>query len=129
MQAMFHNAAFLAGGVPVWDIRQSFGTTDMLVCNCARGADLAAVLDGGTVALMRGHGSIACGETLQLAVYRAVYTEVNARIQHWTQALAADGEMAALSPEEGTLADVANSGASLRAWELWRSEVRGTTGW
>jgi ribulose-5-phosphate 4-epimerase/fuculose-1-phosphate aldolase len=129
MQAMFHNAAFLAGGVPVWDIRQGFGTTDMLVCDCARGADLAAVLDGGTVALMRGHGSIACGKTLQLAVFRAVYTEVNARIQHWTQALAAGGEMAALSPEEGTLADVANSGASLRAWELWRSEVRGTTGW
>jgi ribulose-5-phosphate 4-epimerase/fuculose-1-phosphate aldolase len=129
MQAMFHNAAFLAKGVPVWDIRKGFGTTDMLVCDCSRGADLAAMLDGGWVALMRAHGSIACGKTLELAVFRAVYTEVNARIQHWSQALAAGGDIAALSAEEGALADVANGGGSLRAWELWRSEVRSSAGW
>ena len=32
-----YNAAFLAKGVPVFDIRQSFGMTDMLVCDCAKG--------------------------------------------------------------------------------------------
>jgi HCOMODA/2-hydroxy-3-carboxy-muconic semialdehyde decarboxylase len=31
LQPMFHNAAFLAAGVPVWDIRGEFGETDMLV--------------------------------------------------------------------------------------------------
>ena len=44
MKAMFHNAAFLANGVPVFDIRQSFGMTDMLVCDCAKGLALAATL-------------------------------------------------------------------------------------
>src|SRR2546426_4046194 len=29
MQAMFHNAAFIAEGVPVFDIRKRFGATDM----------------------------------------------------------------------------------------------------
>lgn len=37
LRAMFHNAAFLAAGTPVWDIRRDFGETDMLVRDAARG--------------------------------------------------------------------------------------------
>src|SRR5690349_14694049 len=33
LRAIYHNAAFLAGGVPVFDIRKAFGTTNMLVRN------------------------------------------------------------------------------------------------
>jgi HCOMODA/2-hydroxy-3-carboxy-muconic semialdehyde decarboxylase len=87
MQAMFHNAAFLAAGVPVFDIREKFGATDMLVGNPAKGVALARVMGKRDVVLMRAHGSVACGPSLQAAVFRAVYTEVNARIQHWTNAL------------------------------------------
>src|SRR5262249_24330873 len=87
MQAMFHTAAFLAAGVPVFDIREKFGATDMLVGNPAKGVALASVMGRNDVVLMRAHGSVACGATLQTAVFRAVYTEVNARIQHWTIAL------------------------------------------
>ena len=83
MKAMFHNAAFLAAGVPVFDIADKFGDTDMLVCDCVKGEALAEVLKDKDVALMRAHGSVACGPTLQTAVFRAVYTEVNARIQHF----------------------------------------------
>lgn len=129
MRAMFHNAAFLAEGVPVFDIRDEFGTTDMLVCDCVRGNALARCLGGRPVALMRAHGMVACGPTLDLAVFRAVYTEVNARMQHWAVALADGGPVEALEEGEGRLADVANEGAARRAWELWRAEVRERTGW
>lgn len=135
MQAMFHNAAFLAAGVPVFDIREKFGVTDMLIGDGARGAELARSMGGTDVVLMRAHGGVACGATLQAAVFRAVYTEVNARIQHWTTALAmsatpGDGaNMAALSEEEGRLADGLNQGASLRAWDLWRAQVRAQVNW
>src|SRR6058998_1078983 len=108
LQAMFHNAAFLAAGVPVFDIREKFGATDMLVGNREKGVELASVLDNKDIVLMRAHGSVACGPTLQTAVFRAVYTEVNARIQHWTIALAAQAKgagIAALDTEEGRLAD------------------------
>ena len=124
MQAMFHNAAFLAAGVPVFDIREKFGATDMLVGNTAKGVALANVMGRRDVVLMRAHGSVACGPNLQAAVFRAVYTEVNARIQHWTTALGRGGEAAALDAEEGRLADAVNEKAALRAWELWRSNVR-----
>ncbi len=43
MQAMFHNAAFIAAGVPVFDIRRKFGATDMLVSDGAKGVALAKV--------------------------------------------------------------------------------------
>jgi HCOMODA/2-hydroxy-3-carboxy-muconic semialdehyde decarboxylase len=129
MQATFHNAAFLARGVPVFDISDRFGETDMLVCDCTRGVALAETLGEADVALMRAHGSVACGPTLQLAVFRAVYTEVSARVQHWAAALSGGAPLAALSPGEGALADGPNQGAGMRAWDLWRHEVREATGW
>ncbi len=129
MQAMFHNAAFLAAGVPVFDIREKFGATDMLIGNGAKGVALAQSMGKKDIALMRAHGSVACGPTLQTAVFRAVYTEVNARVQHWTQALGGGAPMAALDSEEGLLADAVNQTAGMRAWDLWRSQVRAAAGW
>ena len=129
MQAMFHNAAFLAQGVPVFDIRAKFGATDMLVGNGRKGEALAESLGDKCVVLMRAHGSVACGPSLQTAVFRAVYTEVNARIQHWAAALAAGEPLAGLDEEEGLLADTVNQGAGLRAWDLWRSQVLAQVGW
>ena len=129
MQAMFHNAAFLAAGVPVFDIKEKFGATDMLISNGAKGVALAAAMGNKDIALMRAHGSVACGPTLQTAVFRAVYTEVNARIQHWTLALAGGKPMAVLDSQEGRLADVINQTAGLRAWDLWRTQVRAQVGW
>ena len=129
MQAMFHNAAFLAAGVPVFDIREKFGATDMLVCDGAKGVALAEALGDKDIALMRAHGSVACGPTLQTAVFRAVYTEVNARVQHWTVALSGGSPIAALEDEEGRLADVPNQTAGKRAWDLWRAQVRAQVDW
>jgi HCOMODA/2-hydroxy-3-carboxy-muconic semialdehyde decarboxylase len=132
MQAMFHNAAFIAAGVPVFDIHEKFGATDMLVGNPAKGAALAAALGSKDIVLMRAHGSVACGPTLERAVFRAVYTEINARIQHWTMALALSREserIAALDAEEGRLADAINEKGCMRAWELWREEVRSRVNW
>lgn len=129
MQAMFHNAAFIAAGVPVFDIREKFGATDMLIGNGAKGVALAAVMGKNDIALMRAHGSVACGPSLQTAVFRAVYTEVNARVQHWTLALGGGAPMAALDRDEGMLADAVNQTTSMRAWDLWRTQIRAEAGW
>ena len=129
MQAMFHNGAFVAAGVPVFDIRKKFGNTDMLVSDGAKGVALAQAMGKKDLALMRAHGSVACGPTLQTAVFRAVYTEVNARIQHMTLALGKGATIAALNEEEGKLADVINQTAGMRAWHLWREQTRAQVGW
>src|ERR1700760_1380134 len=61
LRALFHNAAFLAGGVPVWDIAREFGTTDMLVRDNGIGKSLARTLGDKSVVLMRGHGDATVG--------------------------------------------------------------------
>jgi ribulose-5-phosphate 4-epimerase/fuculose-1-phosphate aldolase len=102
----------------------------MLVGNDEKGVALCEVMGNHDVVLMRAHGSVACGPTLQAAVFRAVYTEVNARVQHYTVALGNGAPMAALTEEgEGRLADAVNQTAGMRAWNLWRTQVRAEFGW
>jgi HCOMODA/2-hydroxy-3-carboxy-muconic semialdehyde decarboxylase len=129
VHAMFHNAAFLACGVPTFDIRDEFGATDLLISERAKGKALADTLGATNVVLLRAHGSVACGPTLPIAVFRAVYTEVNARIQTTTLGLMPLDEVAFLDEEEGRLADVPNQTAGIRAWHLWRTTIRNQTGW
>jgi HCOMODA/2-hydroxy-3-carboxy-muconic semialdehyde decarboxylase len=123
MKAMFHNAAFIAEGAPVFDISEKFGATDMLVGNGEKGVELARVLGNKPVVLMRAHGSVAVGPSLQQAVFRAVYTEVNARLQTTATLLGGGQPLAALDPQEGRLADAVNMGAGARAWDLWKRRV------
>ena len=94
LRAVFHNAAFLAAGAPVWDIRKDFGETDMLVRNGAIGKSLALTLADRPVVLMRGHGDVAVGPSVKMAVFRAYYTDVDAKLQ--SQALALGGERGGL---------------------------------
>jgi ribulose-5-phosphate 4-epimerase/fuculose-1-phosphate aldolase len=121
MRAMYHNAAFLAAGVPVFDIREKFGVTDIVVSTAAKGAALAQVLADKPVALLRAHGMVVVGPTLPVAVFRAIFTDISARIQH--QALALGGPLAALDAEEGRLADVVNVQTVGRSWDLWKQRV------
>jgi ribulose-5-phosphate 4-epimerase/fuculose-1-phosphate aldolase len=121
LRAMFHNPAFLAVGVPVWDIRKDFGETSMLVANAALGKSLAETLSDKPVVLMRGHGDVAVGPTTKMAVFRAYYTDVNAKLQ--AQALALGGEPNYLTPGEGVKADQTNFAVMDRIWNLWRMRI------
>jgi len=121
LRAVFHNAAFLAAGAPVWDIRKDFGETDMLVRNAAIGKALALTLADKPVVLMRGHGDVAVGPSVKLAVFRAYYTDVNARLQ--SQAIALGGDANYLTPGEGAKADTVNLAIVDRIWNLWKMRV------
>lgn len=121
MRAMYHNAAFLAEGVPVFDIRERFGATDMVISDRDRGAALAEVLADKSVALLRAHGLVIVGPTIQAAVARSIYTELSARMQ--LQATMLGGPIAALDEEEGRLADAVNLKTVGRTWELWKKRV------
>ena len=121
MVATYHNAAFLAAGVPVFDIRDKFGVTDIVVSTPEKGAALAEVLADKAVALLRAHGVVVVGPNLRAAVFRAVFTEVSARIQ--LQAAILGGPIYALEADEGELADAVNLATDGRAWELWKKRV------
>jgi HCOMODA/2-hydroxy-3-carboxy-muconic semialdehyde decarboxylase len=78
-------------------------------------------LGASRVVLMRGHGCTVVGPSLQVAVFRAVYTEVNAKLL--LQALPL-GDTVALTPEEADSTRITNEGQVLRPWELWREQAR-----
>jgi len=121
MRPIYHLSSFLAPDVPIFEIRKAGGTTDMLVGNPRLGKALAQTLGDRPVALMRGHGDVVVASKLSLAVFRAIYTEVNARLQ--TQAVALGGPINFLEPEEAARATAVNEQAHLRAWELWRRDA------
>lgn len=121
MLATYHNAAFLASGVPVFDIRARFGVTDIVINTRERGAALAEALADKSVLLLRAHGFVAVGPSVQAAVFRAVFTEISARVQ--LQAALLGGPIAALDAEEGRKADAINLATLGRSWELWRRRV------
>jgi ribulose-5-phosphate 4-epimerase/fuculose-1-phosphate aldolase len=121
MRATYHNAAFLAAGVPVFDIRDRFGATDIVISSADRGAALAEALGDKNVLLLRAHGFVAVAPTIQSAVFRAIFTEVSARVQ--LQAAALGGPIAALDEEEGRKADAINLATVGRSWELWKKRV------
>jgi HCOMODA/2-hydroxy-3-carboxy-muconic semialdehyde decarboxylase len=121
MLATYHNAAFLAAGVPVFDIREQFGSSDIVINSAARGAALARALGDKAVVLLRAHGFVAVGPSIQAAVFRAIFTEVSARVQ--LQAAMLGGPIAALDAEEGRQADAINLATHGRSWELWKKRV------
>jgi len=122
LKPMNHIAGFLGGGAPVFEIRDTAGpASDMLVRNQALGHALGLTLGSGhVVALMRGHGSVAAGQSIRHAVFRAVYTEVNARVQSEAMKL---GTPEYLNTEEARAAMKANDGLVDRPWELWKRRV------
>ena len=121
MRATYHNAAFLAEGVPVFDIRERFGATDIVINSAERGDALAEALGEKSVVLLRAHGVVVVGPSLEAAVFRAVFTEVSARVQ--LQAALLGGPIAALDVEEGRKADAINLATLGRSWELWKGRV------
>jgi ribulose-5-phosphate 4-epimerase/fuculose-1-phosphate aldolase len=121
LRPIFHNPSFLGAGVPVWDVRKDFGETDMLVSNNAMGKSLALALADKPVLLMRGHGDVAVGPSVKMAVFRAYYTDVNAKLQ--LQALGLGGEVTYLTPEESAKADTINFKVIDRIWNLWKMRV------
>jgi Ribulose-5-phosphate 4-epimerase and related epimerases and aldolases len=122
LRAVSHMAGFLGGGTPVFEIRDTAGNgTDLLIGRKELGTALAKSLGDRWVVLMRGHGAVAVGHTLPMAVHRAVFTEMNARVQ--AQAIQL-GECTYLTAEEAESALASNDGQITRAWDLWRMESR-----
>jgi ribulose-5-phosphate 4-epimerase/fuculose-1-phosphate aldolase len=124
LRPICHMCGFLGRGAPVFEIRDVAGDgADLLVRDPALGAALARSLGDAAVVLMRGHGVTVVGETLRQTVFRAVYTELGARLQAEALRL---GPVAYLSAAEARAAAKTNDLQIDRAWSLWRAQARQT---
>jgi HCOMODA/2-hydroxy-3-carboxy-muconic semialdehyde decarboxylase len=124
LRPVIHSGSFIGAHVPVWDIADKFGDTNLLVTNMAQGRDLATCLGSNNVALMRGHGFASAGRSLIEVVRMSVYLPRNARALLRAKQLG--GEVKYLRQGE---IDARNRGYSpyspetWRAWEYWANKA------
>jgi ribulose-5-phosphate 4-epimerase/fuculose-1-phosphate aldolase len=122
LKAISHMGGFIGEGAPVFEIRDTVPASDMLVRTPELGAALAKALGTHGMVLMRGHGATMVGFSVRQAVYRAIYAELNARLQSEALRLGAPNY---LTREEAAGAALANDNNMERAWDLWVRAVRG----
>jgi ribulose-5-phosphate 4-epimerase/fuculose-1-phosphate aldolase len=121
-EPVFHLGATMGRHVPVWDARDEFGNTALIVDSSAQGASLARTMDRNWTVLMRRHGVVTAGRSLEELVFRTIYSARNAALYIQAKSL---GEISALNEEEAQLASDYNlrDGPLSRAWELWNSRL------
>jgi HCOMODA/2-hydroxy-3-carboxy-muconic semialdehyde decarboxylase len=114
-----HMCGFLGNGAAHFEIRDFAGeSTDLLIRNAMLGNALAGTLRDNNAVLMRGHGSTVVGVTLKQVVYRAIYTEINARLLSDALKL---GAVEYLTPAEAHATMTTNEGQLERPWAFWKS--------
>ena len=124
LKPVIHSGSFIGMNVPVWDIADKFGDTNVLVTNMAQARDLGKCLAKNNVALMRGHGFAAAARSLIEVVRMSVYLPLNAR--DLLRAKHLGGRIKYLSQGE---IDARNRGYSpystetWRAWEYWANKA------
>jgi len=119
MRPVLHVASVIGAEVPIWEIREEFGNTNLLVTDNERGKSLARAFGQGRAVLMRGHGASVGAHSLKACVYVSIYLMVNAELVREAKKLG--GEIKYLNPGEIKLLDTMNfSEPPLeRAWEYW----------
>ena len=117
LQPMHHMGSFIGAGVPVFEIRNAGGETDMLIRTPALGRALAQTLASKSAVLMRGHGAAVVASSLHVVVGRSYYLNLNARLQ--MQALQLGGKVNYLDSEESKKAVIDYE----RSWDTWKRNV------
>ncbi len=121
LRPIYHMGSFLWSGAPVFEIRNEKPDNDLLIRDRPLGKALAGTLGKCNCVLMRGHGMSVIGDSVPEVVFRAIYTEMNARMQ--LQATQLEGPIEFLSDEEGRRSTASNRGTIERPWELWKKSA------
>jgi ribulose-5-phosphate 4-epimerase/fuculose-1-phosphate aldolase len=121
LMPMYQMTGYMGSGVPLFDIRQAVGMTNMLISDPVRAKALVQKLADKPAVLMRGHGGVVTGSSLAQAVGRSVYMRVNAELQ--VQVLGK--KITYLAPEEAKLA---SDNDYPKDWEMWKRKVAAQRG-
>jgi HCOMODA/2-hydroxy-3-carboxy-muconic semialdehyde decarboxylase len=124
LRPMYHRAAFIAAGIPIFEMREDFGMTDMLIRNGTHGTALARSIADRPAVLMRGHGATVVAPSLPRLVSRAIFLALNATLQMQAMLMTRDGgPIVFLDPEEARLIEQREGYGLGRAWEAWKRKA------
>ena len=123
LRPLYHRAAFIALGVPIFEIRDAAGMTDLLIRDAALGRALAVSLADKPAVLMRGHGATIVAPTLPRLVGRSIFLALNATLQAQATLMAQGGPINFLDAEEARLIEAREGYGLGRAWEAWKRKA------
>ena len=145
LRPLMHKTGFLGEQVPNWDIALAYTSAHqpqkrhLLVNDYALGASLAAAAEKPSgqypyhkVVLQRGHGFVALGDSMEEAVYNAIYAVDNARVQAQSEQRSNSGigqPVQFLSPAEIEACAPMDKDCIVKVWPLWMAEVQGNSMW
>ncbi len=119
-----HLCGFLEGVGAPFDVSGQLGhASDQLISNRELGRQFALHMGSGRVGLIRAHGFTAVSETLEMCVFRAIYTVRNCQIDGAARML---GTPKYLSAADAVACEVTTHKVACRAWELWQHELAQT---
>ena len=118
LRPVTHTCAPIGGNIPVWDMRDKFGENNHLVVTMEQGRDLSAALGEGTIALMKRHGCVVTGATVGETVMKAIYLQVNAKLQLQAMQIGEPDYLTDIEIQECTAMQQAPISLD-RAWEAW----------
>ena len=121
-EPVFHMGPVMGQKVPLWDSRDEFGDTDLMVVKPEEGRSLARTLGPNWMVLMARHGATVAGRSLRELVFRTVYSHANAEIQWRAMAI---GDVGPLNTAERQRAEPRQlqPRPMARAWEYWTTRL------
>jgi ribulose-5-phosphate 4-epimerase/fuculose-1-phosphate aldolase len=145
LRPIIHKTGFLGESVPVWDIAGAYTSEHeqrerhLLVNDYRLGESLAAAADKPSgqypyhkVVLQRGHGFVALGDSIEEAVYNAIYTVENARVQAQAEQRSnvhSHQPIQFLSPAEIEACAPMDRACITKVWPLWMAEIKQNPLW
>jgi HCOMODA/2-hydroxy-3-carboxy-muconic semialdehyde decarboxylase len=126
LRPLLHNASFLGFGAPIFEIRNVVKHSDLMISTAPLGKAMVAAMGTASVVLLRGHGNVVVGPTMPITVFRAYYTEINARQQLNAMALGPD-DVVYMDTGECETTDKIMQSVADRPWDLWKAKVMPAT--
>lgn len=122
---VFHLGGTSGHSVPIWDSRDEFGDTGLVVIKPEEGRSLARGLGPSSMILMRHHGATVVGQSIQDMVFRTVFTTRNAEVLGRAHAI---GKVDPLTHGETLKSFTFHQGPrpTERAWEYWSMRLQKT---
>ncbi len=120
LRAMLTSTGFLRDGAPVFNLRDVEGGGQILITNRKQAAALAAALADRGMALLRSHGAVVVGDSVEQIVWRGIYAEKNAKLQWQAMQM---GHVYFLTPEEAAHSEATSPPNPERSWNLWKHEA------
>jgi HCOMODA/2-hydroxy-3-carboxy-muconic semialdehyde decarboxylase len=124
-QPVYHLGGTCGGAVPVWDSREDFGDTALVVVKPEEGRSLARRLGSHWMVLMRHHGATVVGHTIRDLVFRTIFTARNAEVLVRAMAI---GKVDPMNAGETQQCFTFHQGPrpTERAWEYWSTRLQKT---